>query len=302
MAIKIPIITIFDNKGLRAAQYQLNKVSKNMGALTRNFQVAGIAIGAFAIGMGSAVKAASNFEAEFEGVNQVFGEAAQSVQAFANAAAATAGLSATEALRAAKTFGLFANSAGLSTEQSAKFSTSLVQLAGDLGSFNDVPTEEALAAIQSGLMGQAEPLRKFGVFLTDNALRAEAMALKIYEGTGALSDQQKMMAAYSLIFKKTTIQQGDFVKYQDTFGNQIKIVSAEFQNLSVRIGNILLPILASLLPTIRTLSNEFGSKLKTALESVDWKSLLGALVNLITFLVQNIEVIGKTAAALLIHS
>jgi hypothetical protein len=298
MAIKIPIITIFDNKGLRAAQHQLNKVSGSFSALGRNFAIAGTAIGVFATGLGAAVKAASNFEAEYEGVNQVFGKAAQSVQAFAVAASKTAGLSETAALQGAKTFGLFARSAQLGEEEAAKFATSLVQLAGDLGSFNDVPTEEALAAIQSGLMGQAEPLRKFGVFLTDTKLRAEAQALAIYDGTGALNDQQKMLASYSLIMKDTQIQQGDFVKYQDTFGNAFKTVQTDIQNITKDIGMELLPIIAQVTPIIGQLAREFGWKLANAVKSVDWQSVIGSLVQFLTFVVSNIEAITKLATSL----
>jgi hypothetical protein len=298
MAIKIPIITIFDNKGLRAAQYQLNKVSGSFSALGRNFAIAGTAVGAFATGLGVAVKAASNFEAEYEGVNQVFGAAAKSVQAFAVAASKTAGLSETAALQGAKTFGLFAKSAKLGEEEAADFATSLVQLAGDLGSFNDVPTEEALAAIQSGLMGQAEPLRKFGVFLTDTKLRAEAQAMAIYDGTGALNDQQKMLASYSLIMKDTKIQQGDFVKYQNTFGNAFKTVQTDIQNITKDIGMELLPVIAKVTPIIGDLAREFGWKLANAIKGVDWESLIGSIVEFFTFVVNNIETITRLATAL----
>jgi hypothetical protein len=298
MAIKIPIITIFDNKGLRAAQYQLNKVSGSFSALGRNFAIAGTAVGVFTAGLGVAVKAASNFEAEYEGVNQVFGSAAKSVQAFAVAASKTAGLSETAALQGAKTFGLFAKSAKLGEEEAAKFATSLVQLAGDLGSFNDVPTEEALAAIQSGLMGQAEPLRKFGVFLTDTKLRAEAQAMAIYDGTGALNDQQKMLASYSLIMKDTQIQQGDFVKYQNTFGNAFKTVQTDIQNITKDIGMELLPIIAQVTPIIGDLAREFGWKLANAIKAVDWESVIGSLVDFFTFIVSNIETITKLATSL----
>jgi hypothetical protein len=298
MAIKIPIITVFDNKGLRAAQYQLNKVSGSFSALGRNFAIAGTAIGVFTTGLGVAVKAASNFEAEYEGVNQVFGSAAKSVQAFAVAASKTAGLSETAALQGAKTFGLFAKSAKLGEEEAAKFATSLVQLAGDLGSFNDVPTEEALAALQSGLMGQSEPLRKFGVFLTDTKLRAEAQAMAIYDGTGALTDQQKMLASYSLIMKDTQIQQGDFVKYQNTFGNAFKTVQTDIQNITKDIGMELLPIIAEVTPIIGQLAREFGWKLANAVKSVDWESVIGSLVQFFTFVVSNIETITRLATSL----
>ena len=198
-----------------------------------------------------AIAGASAFEAEFEGVNQVFLENAKEVQDFAATAARTTGLTATSALQAAKTLGIFGKSAGLNTAEAAKFSTSLVQLAGDLGSFNDVPTEEALAAIQSGLMGQAEPLRKFGVFLTDAALRQQALEMGIYNGTGALDSQQKMLAAYNLIMNSTLTQQGDFVNYQDTYGNAIKTISSEFKNAKDTIGLAFLPAVANVAVIIR---------------------------------------------------
>lgn len=300
MAVKIPIVTIFDNKGLKAAQAQLRKVGDNISNLNRNFAAIG-AIGATAaFGLSKAVMAASNFEAEFEGVNQVFGEAAKSVQAFAKQAGDSAGITETAALQASKTFGLFAVNSGLAQDEAAKFATSLVQLAGDLGSFNDVPVDEALAAIQSGLQGQTEPLRKFGVFLTDDALRAEALAMKIYDGTGALSAQQKMLASYSLILRDTQIQQGDFVKYQETFGNQLKSLTADFESLKVQIGMELLPVLAELLPTVRTLVGELGSKLTAAVKSVDWASFLTSLAKALEFFIRHIETITKVSAAMFV--
>jgi vacuolar-type H+-ATPase subunit E/Vma4 len=298
MAINIRFGTTFDNKGLRALNRELDGLSKSIGSLGSNFAIAGTAIlGAGAL-LGKAVMSASNYEAEFEGVNQVFKDAAASVQAFAETAAETAGLSATEALKAAKTFGLFAVGAGLGTEEAAKFSTTLVQLAGDLGSFNDLPTEQALSAIQSGLMGSAEPLRQFGVFLTDDALRAEALAMKIYDGTGALNAQQKMLSSYSLIMKKTQIQQGDFVKYQDTLGNQLKIVQADFADLTREIGTILIPVITAAMPQIQAMGKEIGEKLKTAIESIDFVGLITGLVSFATFLVQNAELITNLVIGL----
>jgi len=293
MAINIRFGTTFDGKGLRALNRELDGLSSSISSLGSNFAVAGAAfLGAGAL-LGKAVMAASNYEAEFEGVNQVFKEAAASVQEFAEQASKSAGISATDALQAAKTFGLFATGAGLGVEEAANFSTTLVQLAGDLGSFNDVPTADALSAIQSGLMGSAEPLRKFGVFLTDDALRAEALAMKIYDGTGALSSQQKMLASYSLIMRDTQVQQGDFVKYQDTLGNQLKIVQSDFANLTREIGGILIPVITAAMPQIQAMAAEIGEKLKTALESIDFVSLIEGLVGFATFLVQNAELIAN---------
>jgi hypothetical protein len=298
MAIRIPILTSFDPKGLKQANAQFAKLQTSIGSLGRNFAIAGTAIVAGTALLGKAVQSASNFEAEFEGVNQVFGEAAKSVQRFAEQAAQSAGLSATEALQASKTFGLFATGAGLGAAEAAKFSTTMVQLAGDLGSFNDVPTADALAAIQSGLMGQSEPLRKFGVFLDDARLKAEALNMGIYNGTGPLSTQQKMMASYSAILAQTTIQQGDFVKYQDTLGNQLKTISTEFDNLSKDIGLMLIPAITEALPEIKEMARQLGTELKAAIASVDWKALTKTIVDLARFFSENAGTIIQVVTAI----
>jgi hypothetical protein len=298
MAIRIPILTSFDPKGLKQANAAFAGLQSSIGSLGSNFAIAGTAIVAGTALLGKAVMSASNFEAEFEGVNQVFKDAAGSVQAFAETAAQTAGLSATEALRASKTFGLFATGAGLGATEAAKFSTTMVQLAGDLGSFNDVPTADALAAIQSGLMGQAEPLRNFGVFLDDLTLKQALFDATGQKVTGTLTTQQKMVAAYTAILDQTTVQQGDFVKYQETLGNQLKIVSTEFDNLTRDIGVMLIPTITEAMPFIRELATELGEKLKAAIESVDWKTLTTTIVNLATFFVTNAENIAKVVTAI----
>jgi hypothetical protein len=297
MAIRIPILTSFDPKGLKQANAAFAGLQGSIGSLGRNFAVVGAGLTATTALLSKAVMSASNFEAEFEGVNQVFKEAAGSVQAFAEQAAKSAGLSATEALQASKTFGLFATGAGLGVKEAATFSTTMVQLAGDLGSFNDVPTAEALAAIQSGLMGQAEPLRNFGVFLDDARLKAEALNMGIYNGTGPLSTQQKMMAAYSSILAQTTVQQGDFVKYGDTLGNQLKIISSDFQNLTRDIGVMLIPVITEAMPAIREMATEIGEKLKGAIASIDWAALIKSVVDFTVFLVANAETIAKVITA-----
>jgi hypothetical protein len=298
MAIRIPILTSFDPKGLRQANAQFAKLQTSIGSLGRNFAIAGTAIVAGTALLGKAVQSASNFEAEFEGVNQVFGDAAKSVQAFAEQAAQSAGLSATEALRASKTFGLFATGAGLGTQEAAKFSTTMVQLAGDLGSFNDVPTDEALAAIQSGLMGQAEPLRKFGVFLDDATLKNALFEATGEKVTGTLTTQQKMMAAYNAILGQTTIQQGDYIKYQDTLGNQLKTVSKEFQNLSTDIGLMLIPAITDAMPQIKEMARTLGEQLKDAIASIDWKALTQTIVDLARFFGENAATIMRVVTAI----
>jgi phage-related protein len=229
------------------------------------FAGASIAITQFAK---QAVGAASAFEAEFEGVNQIFGTAAKSVQDFADNAAYSAGISETAALRAAKNFGGFATAAGLAGQDAAEFSTSLVQAAGDLASFNDVPVDQALAAIQSGLAGQSEPLRNFRIFMDQATLSTQAAAMGFTESFSALSQGEQTMVRQAAIMEQMGVQAGDFEAYADTYGNSLKTVQALFAEMQTEIGGALLPALAKLMPAFIPIIETVGPALTKIFEAL----------------------------------
>jgi hypothetical protein len=147
-------------------------------------------------------------------------------------------------------------------------------------------------------MGQAEPLRNFGVFLDEVRLKQALTNATGIEYTGTLDAQQKMMAAYYAILEQTTIQQGDYVKYQDTLGNSLKTIQTDFANLTREIGSVLIPVITAAMPEIQRMATEIGEKLKTAVESIDWVTLITGLVGMVTFIIENIELIGNLAIAL----
>ena len=207
--------------------------------------VAGVtaaAVAAAVVAFKPAIDAASSFYAEFEGVNQVFGDAAGSVQTFAANAATNLGISETSALNAAKQFGIFATSAGLVGQSAANFSTDLVQAAADLGSFADVPVDQTLAAIQSGLMGQSEPLRQFGIFLDENTVKAYAMDNGLGDVYDNMTQNEKTLVRQAALMEQMGVQANDFTNYADTYGNAIKTIEATFADLTTEIGNALMPM------------------------------------------------------------
>lgn len=231
----------------------------------------GVAGGLF---LKQATEAASAFSAEFEGVNQIFGAAAPTVQAFADQAARLVGISETAALQAAKNFGVFATSAGLSGQAAAEFSVDLVKAAGDLASFNDVPVEETLNAIRSGLQGQGEPLSRFGILMNEATLKQKAFEEGITSTVDqALTPQERVLVANALILDELGVAQDDFVNYQDTYGNAIKTITATFTDLNTEIG-------MALLPTIEQMAADFAAALAAIQDPTtelgqSWNELIG---------------------------
>jgi len=258
--IGLPIVSKFDDSGLRQAQVKIGAFQGiALGAFAKIGAVAVQAMGQAIAATGrfavDSVKAASDFNEATAAVGQVFGQASQDIESFAASAAKSLGQSQTQALEAAKTFGIFASAAGLSGQGAADFSKQMVTLATDLASFNNTSIDEAITAIGAGLRGENEPLRRFGVLLDDATLKARAMEIGIYNGTGALTSQQKVLAAQAEILAQTSTQQGDFARTQDGMANSIKILQATFENFKITVGENLLPAIT---PAIQTLAEQLS--------------------------------------------
>ncbi|MEZ5231022.1 MAG: hypothetical protein R2710_31390, partial [Acidimicrobiales bacterium] len=194
------------------------------------------------------IGAASDLHESVSKAKVVFGDASGPVRKFAEDAAESLGQSQQQALEAAATFGNLFVSMGIGQQKSAEMSTSLVTLASDLASFNNASPEEALEALRSGLVGETEPLRRFGVNLNDATLRQKALELGLISTTkDALDPATKAQAAYALILEQTKTAQGDFARTSDGAANKQRILTAKFDDFKAKIGQALLPAWSALL-------------------------------------------------------
>ncbi len=194
----------------------------------------------------AAVDAASNLNESVSKTGVVFGAAAADVEAWSKTSATSMGLSQQAALEAAGTYGNLAVALGLPQAQAADMSKSLVGLAGDLASFNNVPVDQALDALKSGLTGETEPLKRFGVNINEATLKAQAMAMGLTDGKGPLDAAAKAQASYALIMKQTGTAQGDFARTSDGLANQQRIAAAQTENMKAALGQALLPVIQQL--------------------------------------------------------
>ena len=236
MAINIPIITSFVNTGIQAADKQLKTFGTSAKTVAGAVGGLSLAFGTVKSVIGPAITAASNMEESLSKVNVVFGKGARDVEKFATSAARNLGQSKQAVLEAAGVFGTFGKAAGLAGTDLAVFSNDFTTLAADLASFNNTTPEEAVQAIGAALRGEAEPLRKYGVLLNDATLKQEALSLGIYKGKGALTAQQKILAAQSAIYKQTGDAQGDFFRTSENLANSQRTLAATFENVKAKMG------------------------------------------------------------------
>jgi hypothetical protein len=258
MALSIPIVSEFDGKGIDKAIKEFKQLEtageKAQFAIKKAAIPAAAALAGLAAAAGPAISAASDLEENLSKVNVIFGEGAKEIENFSKTAATALGQSQNAVLQAAGTFGTFGKAAGLGGVELAKFSNDFTALASDLASFNNTSPEDAINAIGAALRGEAEPLRRYGVLLNDASLKAAAMSLGIYDGNGALTAQQKVLAAQKVIYEQTTDAQGDFARTSDGLANSQRILKAQLQNLQIEIGKGLLPVVQAILPPLKAMA------------------------------------------------
>ena len=230
--------------GLKNFTSRLKNVASTIGVA-----FAGTQIVAFAK---DTVMAASNMAESLSKVRVVFGEGAEAVEAWGKTAADSMGISNQAALEAAGTYGNLFQAFGLGQGQAQDMSMSLVQLASDMASFNNTSIDDAITALRSGLSGETEPLKKFGVAMNEARLKTEALALGLIKSTSdALTPAAKAQAAYALIMKDTALAQGDYARTADGTANTMKTLQAKMEDAKVALGDALMPAFQGLLAVLK---------------------------------------------------
>ena len=198
------------------------------------------------------IMAASNMAESLSKVRVVFGEGAAAVEEWGKSAADSMGISNQAALEAAGTYGNLFQAFGLGQGQAQDMSMSLVQLASDMASFNNTSIDQAITALRSGLSGETEPLKRFGVAMNEARLKTEALALGLIKSTSdALTPAAKAQAAYALIMKDTALAQGDYARTADGTANTMKTLQAKMEDAKVALGDALMPAFQGLLAVLK---------------------------------------------------
>lgn len=174
------------------------------------------------------------------------------------------GITTAELQTAASGFGIFGKAAGVTKKELGGFTKDLVGAGLDLASFYNSDPSEVFAALKSGLAGEAEPLKAFGIFLSDATMKAQAASMGL---TGELTEGQKVMVRQQIIMKSLGDAQGDLAKTSDGLANKTKAIKGRFTEAATVIGT-------AFLPYAERAANALDDKLSGALERLPAKLTL----------------------------
>jgi phage-related protein len=218
----------------------------------------------FALGT---IDIASDLNESVNAVRVSYGDVADQVLRLGDDSVNAFGLSKRNLNGFATQFSAFART--IRSDNPAGFLEELITRGADFASVYNLEVGDALSLFQSGIAGETEPLRRFGIDLSAAAVEAYAYASGMAETGTELTEAQKQQARYAYLLAQTDGVAGDWINTFDSFANTQKRNAETWDDLQAKIGDGFLPIasaVASILadevfPAISELVDKHGPEL-----------------------------------------
>ena len=204
-------------------------------------------------------------------VDVSFGDMRDQMEAFANKAIETYGISALTAKRTGSTYMAMAKGMGIAGQEAADMALNLTALSADMASFYNKSQEYTDIALKSVFTGETETLKQYGIVMTQTNLQEFARQQGITKSIQAMTQQEQTMLRYQYVMKQTALAQGDFARTQDSWANQTRILSERWKEMQIvwgdafrTIGTLILPAVSSLIKGLA----KVGEYAKAAAQSI----------------------------------
>ncbi len=125
---------------------------------------------------------------------------------------------------------------GITGKAALDMAENVTGLTGDVASFYNLSTDEAYTKLKSIWTGETETLKDLGVVMTQTNLDQYALNNGFGKTTAKMTEQEKVMLQYQYVTSALSNATGDFVKTQDSWANQTRILSLRFEQLKASLG------------------------------------------------------------------
>lgn len=256
----------FDKASAVKSKQQMETVFDSMKRIG-----AAVFVGMAALGAKHLTNLASTVEETANILNAAFGESKKEVSNWAKTFADAAGRSGYALEYQASRFGALLTPALEGNEKlSAELSKGLTEAMVDLASFYELTEKEVGINLKSGLAGELEPLRKFGILMTQAALEEYAQEKGMKKKYRTLKESEKIQLRANFIMEKAAIAQGDAIRTAGSYANQTKRLEGNLHELGVEVGFKLIPFMKFLTSNTSSIIGFFKDLAKDtkALEAV----------------------------------
>lgn len=229
-----------------------SSVGNIIGPIVKKIGIA-LSAAAFVSFSKSCIKLGSDLQEVQNVVDSTFTSMSKAVNDFASTSIDKFGLSETVAKKYMGTFGAMSKAFGFAESQAYEMSSALTGLAGDVASFYNLTSDEAYTKLKSVFTGETESLKELGVVMTQAALDEYALQNGFNKTTKSMSEQEKVALRLSFVQDKLSIASGDFIRTQDGWANQTRVLSLRFDQLKATIGQGFINALTPVVKVINTI-------------------------------------------------
>jgi sulfur transfer complex TusBCD TusB component (DsrH family) len=241
----VRVNVIGDASSLKRSMGEAEKSTQKAGAGFSTFaKIAVAALAVKALGavkdfVGDSKRAFVDLNESLNAVEVSYGKSAEGIKALGRESATSMGLS-------NSAFNSFAVSISAFAQQIAGDSGDVVGTVKDLtgrvsdfASVMNLEVADAARLFQSGLAGESEPLRRYGIDVSAATVQTFAYANGIAKAGEELTEAQKVQARYGTIMEQTNKVAGDFANTSGELANKQRIANAQIENSKAIVGQAL---------------------------------------------------------------
>lgn len=219
---------------------------------------AALGIGAVTLFGKSCIDLGSDLSEVQNVVDTAFKSMSSYVDSFARDAMENFGLSETVAKQYMGTIGAMNNAFGFTEKESLEMAKAVTGLTGDVASFYNLGSDEAFTKLKSIWTGETETLKDLGVVMTQTALDQYAINNGFGKTTAKMTEQEKVMLRFQYVTSALSDASGDFIKTQDGWANQTRVLQLQIESFKATIGQGLINLFTPVLQMLNQLAAKAG--------------------------------------------
>ncbi len=200
----------------------------------------------------AAFKMAADYEQSLGKMGVVFEHNSKSIERWAQNSLRDFGLARSTAIGMAGDFGALFKGVGINLQKTEEWSKTLTERTMDLANFYDYTVEETINSLNAIVTGQTEPLRKFGINMTQATLQEYALSKGIRKKIADMTEAEKVQLRYNYVIDKTNIAVGTTARESDSATGQMNRLKEITKELGESFGTILLP---AIIPIFEWMNN-----------------------------------------------
>lgn len=208
-------------------------------------------------------------------VVNTFGQYTDKLEQFSKTSIKMYGMSELSAKQTAGRFQAMGLAMGAPVKDMSDMSIQLTSLSADLASFYNISQEESSRKLWSIFTGETEPMRAFGIDLTNATLKEYAMKKGLDANISSMTQLEKTMLRYQYVMDNTKNVQGDFARTIQTWANQLRILQEQIKAVAGVWGNAFVNMLKPLVQALNKALSAvytFSEKVVNALGAIfGWK-------------------------------